>query len=65
MIYALNMPHSLKEFGIPEGVFKSHLKELAITSVADPCTGTNPREITVEEMEKLFEAIYYGTKVDF
>ncbi|WP_300355962.1 iron-containing alcohol dehydrogenase [Fusobacterium sp.] len=62
---AMDMPHSLKEYGIAEDVFMSKLDDLAETSVADPCTGTNPREITVEEMKKLLTAIYYGERVDF
>lgn len=62
---AMNMPHSLKEFGVEEKFFMEKLDNLAITSVEDPCTGTNPREISVEEMKKLFLAIYYGEKVDF
>lgn len=62
---AMNMPHSLKEYGIAEDVFMSKLDDLAKTSVEDPCTGTNPREISVEEMKKLLLAIYYGKRVDF
>ena len=62
---AMNMPHSLKEYGIAEDVFMSKLDDLAETSVADPCTGTNPREISVEQMKKLLTAIYYGERVDF
>lgn len=62
---AMNMPHSLKEYGISEDFFFSQIDDLAETSVADPCTGTNPREISVEEMKKLLTAIYYGEKVNF
>jgi len=61
----MNMPHSLKEFGIEEEFFLANLDEIAKTSVADPCTGTNPREISVEEMKNLFKAVYYGEKVTF
>lgn len=62
---AMNMPQTLKEFGLSEDFFKKHLDEISKTSVADPCTGTNPREISIEEMKKLFEATYYGTEVNF
>ena len=61
----MNMPHSLKEFGTSEEMFKANLDNLAKTSVADPCTGTNPRDISVEEMKQLLTAIYYGEKVNF
>jgi alcohol dehydrogenase class IV len=61
----MDMPHSLKEFGVEEEFFLANLDEIARTSVGDPCTGTNPREISVEEMKNLFKAVYYGEKVTF
>lgn len=61
----MGMVNSLKEFGISEEMFRENLDSIAKTSVADPCTGTNPREISVEEMKNLFEAVYYGEDVNF
>lgn len=61
----MNMPVSLKEYGIPEKEFLAQLDDISKNAVADPCTGTNPRSVTPEEMKKLFEAVYYGTDVDF
>ena len=61
----LNIPSTLKEFGLSEEVFKNNLDEVAETSVADPCTGTNPREISVDEMKKLFTCTFYGEEVNF
>ncbi|MBN1066384.1 iron-containing alcohol dehydrogenase, partial [Clostridium botulinum] len=60
----MGMESSLKEFGISEEMFKENLQSIAETSVADPCTGTNPRDISVEEMKKLFEAVYYGQDIN-
>lgn len=62
---AMNMPATLKEFGVSEEDFKSNLDMISEGAVGDACTGTNPREISVEEMKKLFEATYYGTEVNF
>ena len=61
----LGMPSSLKEYGINEADFFSKLPEMAKTSVADPCTGTNPRAIDAATMEKLFTAVYNGEDVNF
>lgn len=61
----MGMANSLKEFGISEEMFRENLDSIAETSVADPCTGTNPRKISVEEMKNLFEAVYYGEDVNF
>ncbi len=62
---AMNMPASLKEFGIDEAEFKSKVDNMAQTAVADPCTSTNPREISVEEMKKVLLASYYGEDINF
>lgn len=61
----LNIPSTLKEFGIDETEFKSKVSEIAVNAVGDACTGSNPRTITPEQMEKLFVCTYYGTEVDF
>ena len=60
-----DIPHDLKEYGIVEEEFKQKLPEFAKNAVADACTGSNPRAITPEQMEKLFTCCYDGTEVDF
>ncbi len=60
-----SIPKTLKEFGIIEEEFKEKIKKIACLAVGDACTGSNPREINPETMEKLFTCIYYGTEVDF
>lgn len=61
----LNIPSSMKEYGIEEDDFKANLKFIAHNAVLDPCTGSNPREIDDETMEKLYTCAYYGRDVDF
>ncbi|MGU8768605.1 iron-containing alcohol dehydrogenase [Clostridium perfringens] len=61
----LNIPSSMKEYGIDENDFKANLKFIAHNAVLDPCTGSNPREIDDETMEKLYTCAYYGSDVDF
>ena len=61
----LNIPKTLKEFGIKEEEFKEKVAEIAKNAVGDACTGSNPRSITPEQMEKLLTCTYYGTEVDF
>ena len=61
----LNIPSSMKEYGIDENEFKANLKFIAHNAVLDPCTGSNPREIDDETMEKLYTCAYYGSDVDF
>lgn len=61
----LNIPSSMKEYGIEEDDFKANLKFIAHNAVLDPCTGSNPRDIDDETMEKLYTCAYYGSDVDF
>ncbi|EOU1471083.1 iron-containing alcohol dehydrogenase [Clostridium perfringens] len=61
----LNIPSSMKEYGIDENEFNANLKFIAHNAVLDPCTGSNPREIDDETMEKLYTCAYYGSDVDF
>ena len=62
---AMNIPHTLKEFGVDETEFLEKVDEIAANAVGDACTGSNPRTITPEVMAKLFKCTYYGTEVDF
>ncbi len=61
----LKMPASLKEFGIDESEFQTKIDNMAVTAVADPCTSTNPRQVSNEEMKELYLAAYYGNNITF
>ncbi len=61
----MNMPATLKSFGVDEKTFFAKLPEIAVATVNDPCTGTNPRTIDATVMEQLFTVTYHGGKVDF
>ncbi len=61
----LNIPKTLKAFGIKEEEFLEKVAAIAELAISDACTGSNPRPITPKEMEKLLTCTYYGTEVDF
>lgn len=61
----MNIPSNLKEYGITEEDFKENVKYISHNAVLDACTGSNPREINDETMEKLFACTYYGEEVTF
>lgn len=61
----LDVPASLKEFGIKEDEFKEKRSAIAANAIQDACTGSNPRAVSQEEMEKILTCIYYGDEVDF
>lgn len=61
----LDIPKTLKEFGIQEDEFNEKLNGIAELAVGDACTGSNPRKIDPANMAKLLKCTYYGTEVDF
>ena len=61
----LSIPHTMKEYGVTEEDFKDNVKFISHNAVLDACTGSNPRGIDDNNMEKLFKCTYYGTKVEF
>jgi alcohol dehydrogenase class IV len=71
----LNIPHCIKNYGadglpaekgfVPEEVFLERLHDIAANAILDACTGSNPRQPSQEEMEKLLKCCYYDTEVDF
>ena len=71
----LNIPQCIKNYGkdsypteqgfVPEDVFLERLHDIAVNAIADACTGSNPRQPSVEEMEKLLKCCYSDTEVDF
>ncbi len=71
----LNIPHSINRYGadglpadqgfVPEDVFLERLHDIAANALLDACTGSNPRQPSQEEMEKLLKCCYYDTEVDF
>ena len=56
----MNIPSNLKEYGISEEDFRNNIGRIAHNAVLDACTGSNPRPIDDETMEKLFNCIYNG-----
>ena len=60
----LNIPKTLKDFGIDEAEFKEKIAKISELAVGDACTGSNPRPIDPAAMEKLFNCTYYGTEVE-
>ncbi len=71
----LNIPHGIKFYGadsypteqgfVPEEVFLERLSGIAERAIGDACTGSNPRQPSQEEMEKLLKCCYYDLDVDF
>ena len=71
----LNIPQGIKNYGkggvkadesiIDYAEFEEKKSRIAVDAIGDACTGSNPRQPTPEEMEKLLECVYNDVDVDF
>lgn len=71
----LQIPQCIKHYGeggviaengiVSEEEFLEKLPDIAANALLDACTGSNPRQPSQEEMEKLLKCCYYDTEVDF
>ena len=71
----LDIPQAIKFYGaggvkaetsiIDEAEFLEKLPIVAANAIGDACTGSNPRQPSQEEMEKLLKACYYDLEIDF
>ena len=59
----LNIPKSIKEYGIPEKEFLANLDKLSELAFDDQCTGGNARYPLISEIKDLYLKAYYGEPV--
>ena len=58
----LNLPPSFQAAGIAEDVFQNHLHQICQDAYLDPCTGSNPRKTSPEDLASVLQNAYYGKK---
>lgn len=56
----LNIPTSIKEYGIDEKEFFANIDELSERAFDDQCTGANPRFPLISEIKDMYTRAYYG-----
>ncbi|MBI9052791.1 MAG: iron-containing alcohol dehydrogenase [Bacteroidales bacterium] len=61
----LNIPATLKEYGVDERFFNENLERISKNAALDACTGSNPRETKAEDFEQIFTAVYYGKTINY
>ncbi|MBP2643024.1 MAG: adh1 [Firmicutes bacterium] len=61
----LQIPATLEEAGVSQEIFNENLDNIAENALADPCTSSNPRPISVKQMKQLFTCAFTGEKVTF
>ena len=56
----INLPNSIKDFGVDEETFMNNLDELVELAYDDQCTGANPVYPLMEDIKRLYIDAYYG-----
>ena len=56
----LNIPSSIKEWGVDEAEFLAAVDELSVKAFDDQCTGSNPRYPLISQIKQLYLDSYYG-----
>ena len=56
----INLPKSIKEFGVKKDEFMANLDVLVERAFDDQCTGANPRYPLMDEIKKIFLDAYEG-----
>ena len=57
---AIEMKHTIKEYGVEEEKFLSTLDEMSEQAFDDQCTGANPRYPLISEIKDIYLKVYYG-----
>lgn len=56
----INIPLSIKDYGIDEDLFNNQLDKLVELAFDDQCTGANPRYPLLSEIKELYQKAYIG-----
>ena len=56
----INIPLSIKEYGISEKDFMNAIDEMSVDAFDDQCTGANPRYPLISELKEIYIKSYYG-----
>ncbi len=61
----LGIPLTYRESGVSEELFYRNIDNIAGNALTDPCTSSNPRKITLDEMKRVLECAYTGKDITF
>jgi len=61
----IGIASTLKEHGITEDLFISKVDFIAENAALDPCTASNPRKTSPDDLKKILECAFYGYPVNF
>lgn len=61
----LNIAATLKQYGVTKEKLDASIDYIAENAVLDPCTGSNPRKTSTQDMKNILECAFEGNPVNF
>lgn len=65
LMKAVNLPNSIKDFGVSEADFNAKLDEMVDLAFDDQCTGANPAYPLMKDIKAIYEDAYQGIVRDY
>ncbi len=65
LMKSINLPNSIKDFGVSENDFKAKLDEMVELAFDDQCTGANPAYPLMKDIKAIYEDAYKGIVRDY
>ncbi len=65
LMKAVNLPNSIKDFGVKEADFNAKLDEMVELAFDDQCTGANPAYPLMEDIKAIYKDAYEGVVRDY
>ena len=60
LMHKIGIHDTIREYGVSEDAFLSHLDEMVEQAFDDQCTGANPRYPLMKELKEMYLNAYYG-----
>lgn len=61
----VDLPLSIKDFGVKKEDFDKKLETLVTQAIQDPCTSMSPRNPSLKDLENIYKYAYEGKDIDF
>lgn len=62
---SLDIAPTLRENGVTDELFNKNIDFISKQAELDPCTGSNPRKATAEDLKKILQCVLDGTPLNF
>lgn len=61
----LDIPATLEQAGVTAELFHGNVDQIAVNAAKDPCTGSNPRSTTADDIKRILTCAFNGEMIIF